>query len=51
LDPTLVKHAKAQAIIDEITLTALVEKALLKYLPAETKITKVRPNEPVFRKK
>lgn len=36
LDPGLLKHAKAQAIAEEITLTALVEKALVKYLPKET---------------
>ena len=36
LNPDLVKHAKAQAVIDEITLTVLVEKALIKYLPKIT---------------
>jgi len=40
LNPDLVKHAKAQAVIDEITLTVLVEKALIKYLPKETVIKK-----------
>jgi hypothetical protein len=51
MDPSIVKHAKAQAIIDEITLTALVEKALLKYLPTETKIRKADKQEHVFRQK
>jgi hypothetical protein len=49
LDPSIVKHAKAEAIIEEITLTALVEQALLKYLPAETKIRKIAIKEPVYR--
>ncbi len=40
LNPDLVKHAKAQAIIDEITLTAYVEKALIKYLPKKTVLNK-----------
>lgn len=51
IDPSIVKHAKAQAIIDEITFTALVEKALLKYLPAETRIRKIGVEEPVYRQK
>lgn len=41
LKPDLLKHAKAQAIIEEITLTSLIEKALIKYLPEETVIKKV----------
>ncbi|OGK52836.1 hypothetical protein A2970_02165 [Candidatus Roizmanbacteria bacterium RIFCSPLOWO2_01_FULL_44_13] len=40
LNPDLVKHAKAQAIINEITLTILVERALIRYLPKETVIKK-----------
>ena len=40
LNPDLVKHAKAQAIINEITLTILVERALIRYLPKETAIKK-----------
>ena len=40
LNPYLVKHAKAQAVVDEITLTELVEKALIKFLPKETIIKK-----------
>jgi hypothetical protein len=45
LNPALAKHAKAQAIIEELSLTNLVERALIKYLPDETKIMK-----PVIRK-
>lgn len=40
IDPNLLKQAKAQAIVEEISLTALVEKALVKYLPRETVIRK-----------
>lgn len=40
INPTIVKHARAQAIIEELTLTKLVEKALIKYLPKEIVIKK-----------
>jgi hypothetical protein len=40
LKPSILKQAKAEAIIKEITLTQLVEKALIAYLPAETIIRK-----------
>lgn len=40
LNPNLLKHAKAQAIVEEISLTDLAEKALVKYLPKETIIKK-----------
>ena len=40
INPTIVKHARAQAIIEELTLTNLVEKALIKYLPKEIVIKK-----------
>lgn len=42
LKPNLLKHAKAQAIIEEITLTELVEMSLVKYLPKETIIKKAQ---------
>ena len=38
--PSLAKHAKAQAIIDGLTFTNLVEKALINYLPKKTVIKK-----------
>lgn len=41
LNPGLLKHARAQAIVEEISLTILVEKALSKYLPKETIIKKI----------
>jgi hypothetical protein len=40
VNPAIAKHAKAQAIIEELTLTNLIEKALLNYLPKETVIKK-----------
>lgn len=41
LNPNILKQARAQAIVEEMTLTALVEKALVRYLPKETIIKKV----------
>lgn len=35
LNPQLLIHAKAQAAINNLTLTVLVEKALVSYLPDE----------------
>lgn len=35
LNHSIAKHAKAQAVIEELTLTNLVEKALVNYLPKE----------------
>lgn len=40
ISPSIAKHAKAQAIIEELSLTGLVEKALIQYLPNETIIKK-----------
>jgi len=40
LNHDLLKHAKAQAIVEETSLTILTEKALVKYLPKETIIKK-----------
>jgi len=40
LNQSLLKHAKAQAIVEEIRLTTLMEKALSKYLPKETVLKK-----------
>lgn len=40
LEPKLLKHAKTQAIVEDISLTALVEKVLIKYLPKKTIIKK-----------
>jgi hypothetical protein len=40
LNPKILKQAKAQAVIDDLTLTAFIEKTLIKYLPKETVIRK-----------
>lgn len=40
INPAIAKHAKAQAILEDLSLTALVEKALISYLPKETVIKK-----------
>ena len=37
----VVKHARAQAVVEDLTLTKLVEKALIGYLPPVTIIKKV----------
>lgn len=41
INPAIVKHARAQAVIEELSLTTLIEKALLSYLPKETVIKKI----------
>ena len=40
ITPAIAKHAKAEAIVESITLTSLVEKALISYLPKVTVIKK-----------
>ncbi len=42
VNPSILKQAKAQAVVDELSLTALVEKALTNYLPKETVIRKLQ---------
>lgn len=49
LNPSIAKHARAQAVIEELSLTALVEKALIKYLPQETVIKKAEIRKDVER--
>jgi len=41
MNPSIVLQARAQAVIEKTTLTVLIEKALLNYLPTETIIKKV----------
>lgn len=36
LNPSLLRHAKAQAAVEEMSLAALIERDLIKYLPKET---------------
>lgn len=45
INPALAKHARAQAVVEDITLTDLVERALIKYLPKETIIKKIDINK------
>ena len=40
INPSIAKHARAQAVVEELSLTNLIEKALIKYLPKETVIKK-----------
>ena len=41
LDPAITKHARVQAVVEDLSLTDLVENALTDYLPKETVIKKV----------
>lgn len=41
LNPRLLKRAKVQAVVEEMSLAVLVEKALIKYLPKEIMINKI----------
>ncbi len=41
INPDIVKQARAQAVVEDVSLTSLVERALIKYLPKETVIRKV----------
>lgn len=40
LNPAVVKHARAEAVLEDLTLATLVEKALIGYLPGEIIIKK-----------
>jgi hypothetical protein len=42
LNPLIAKHSRAQAIVEELTLTSFVEKALIQYLPKITIIKKIK---------
>lgn len=45
MHPLLTKQARAQAVVDGLSLTSLVEKALIDYLPKETVIKKIKLND------
>ncbi|HET7098822.1 MAG TPA: hypothetical protein VFI61_01150 [Patescibacteria group bacterium] len=47
INSSIAKHARAQAVVEEISLTSLMEKALLKYLPKETIIKKAEIGKPL----
>jgi predicted HicB family RNase H-like nuclease len=38
INPSIIKQARVEAIVEGLSLTALVERALIKYLPKETVI-------------
>ena len=38
INPAIAKYAKAQAVVEEISLANLVENSLINYLPKETVI-------------
>lgn len=40
INPAIAMHAKAQAVVEGISLTNLTEKALISYLPKMTVIKK-----------
>ena len=35
MNPSVAKHARAQAVVEDLTLTKIIEKALINYLPEE----------------
>lgn len=45
LNPSVAKHAKAQAVVEDSNLTSLIEKALINYLPHKTVIKKIKINK------
>lgn len=45
IDSGLLKHAKVQAIAREMSLAALVEEVLTKYLPKETVTKSIEPDK------
>jgi hypothetical protein len=49
INPSISRQARAQAVVEGLTLTTLIEKALLNYLPKITIIEKVDTREPVDR--
>ncbi len=50
INPAIITQARAQAVVEKLTLTALIENSLLKYLPKETIIRKIDTREPINRK-
>lgn len=40
-NPSILKQARVQAIVEELSLTSLVEKALIAYLPKTTVVNKL----------
>jgi hypothetical protein len=44
IDPSIDKQARAQAILEELNFSSLIEKALISYLPPETIVRKLTIN-------
>ncbi|MFA6081191.1 MAG: hypothetical protein WC741_02175 [Patescibacteria group bacterium] len=44
INPAIAKQARAQAVVEELTLTNFVEEALISYLPKVTIIKKIKVN-------
>ena len=40
MNPSIAKQARAQAVVEDLTLTGIIETALIKYLPKETILRK-----------
>ena len=40
MNPSIVKHTRAQAVVEDLTLTEIIEKALVAYLPDEIIVKK-----------
>lgn len=49
INPSIALQARAQAVVEKLTLTALIERALLSYLPKVTIIKKVDLDAPINR--
>lgn len=41
MNPLITKQARAQAVVEDVSLTTLIEKALIQYLPKETVVKKI----------
>lgn len=49
LNPSIIKQARAQAVLEDLSLAGLVQKALIQYLPKETIIKKVETLDPNYK--
>lgn len=47
INPAIAKQSRAQAVVEDRTLTDLVERALIKYLPKKTVIKKIKINSDI----
>ncbi|HLE49432.1 MAG TPA: hypothetical protein VI819_05375 [Patescibacteria group bacterium] len=49
VNPSILKQARAQAVVEDLSLTAFVEKSLINVLPKETIIRKTVISKPPTR--